>query len=172
MLEAPADRPNAEPGAKSTSRLTAKRVTSWPQILGPATPMMPHEFQRCSTRRIGCRILNKMPDLGLINQRYTMDLKGASQQLEIRTWGTVLRMAETIQYEWKPGEWYTMKMSVTLEDGRGIVHGKIWPRDSEEPAEWTLTAVDPSPNLTGAPGLWGITKDAEFYMDNITVTKN
>ncbi|MEE9601806.1 MAG: PQQ-binding-like beta-propeller repeat protein [Thermoguttaceae bacterium] len=115
---------------------------------------------------------NKMPDLGLINQRYTMDLKGASQQLELRTWGTVLRMAETIPYEWQPGEWYTMKMSVTLEDGNAIVHGKIWPRDSEEPAEWTLTATDPSPNLTGAPGLWGITKDAEFYMDNITVTKN
>ena len=64
-----------------------------------------------------------MPDLGLINQRYTMDLKGASQQLEIRTWGTVLRMAETIPYEWQPGEWYTMKMSVTLEDGNAIVHG-------------------------------------------------
>ena len=114
----------------------------------------------------------KMPDIGLICQRYTMELKGASQELQIRTWGTVLRMAETIPFAWRPSVWYTMRTSVTLEEGHALIRGKVWPRGSQEPDDWTITAVDESPNLTGSPGLIGNTKDAEFYMDNITVTKN
>ena len=114
----------------------------------------------------------KMPDVGLICQRYTMELKGASQELQIRTWGTVLRMAQTIPFEWQPGVWYTMKASATVDGGRALVRGKVWPRGSQEPDDWTITAVDESPNLTGSPGLIGNTKDAEFIMDNITVTKN
>ena len=29
---------------------------------------------------------NKLPDMGLIAQRYTLDLMGASQQLQMRSW--------------------------------------------------------------------------------------
>ena len=37
----------------------------------------------------------KMPDIGVIAQRYTLDLMGESQQLQIRTWTAQLRMARS-----------------------------------------------------------------------------
>lgn len=36
---------------------------------------------------------DKLPDIGLIGQRYVLDLMGESQQLQIRTWAAQLRMA-------------------------------------------------------------------------------
>ena len=69
-----------------------------------------------------------------------------------------------------------MKFSVTTEeqDGhtRALLRGKVWPRDQEEPAAWTIEAVDESPNLNGSPGLYGNAKDAELYLDNIRVYPN
>ena len=35
----------------------------------------------------------KLPDMGVIAQRYTLDMMGESQQLQIRTWAAQLRMA-------------------------------------------------------------------------------
>ena len=39
---------------------------------------------------------NKMPDIGLIAQRYTLDLMGAYQKLQIRSWVPVMRMAKML----------------------------------------------------------------------------
>ena len=115
---------------------------------------------------------NKMPDIGLVAQGYTIDLKGAAQTLQIRRWVTELKMAKEIDFSWKPDTWYTMKLRASLKDGKAVLQGKIWPRGEDEPEDWTIEAVDPTPNTSGSPGLYGNATDAELYLDNITVTPN
>lgn len=112
------------------------------------------------------------PDIGLIAQRYAIDLQGISQQLQIRTWHSTLRMAQTKPFQWKGNVWYTMKLRASNEDGKAVLRGKVWPRDEAEPQEWTLEATDDSPNSVGSPGFFGNAKDAEIFYDNISVTKN
>ena len=43
----------------------------------------------------GSEVDGKLPDIGLIAQGYTLDLQGADQKLEVRTWVTQRRMART-----------------------------------------------------------------------------
>lgn len=124
---------------------------------------------------------NQMPDIGLIAQGYVLDLQGAAQKLQIRTWGPQLRMARTVDYDWKPNVWFTMKFKASTEDVKGedgkvsvqaALQGKVWPKGGDEPAEWTIEARDASPNTQGSPGLFGVAKAAELYLDNIKVTPN
>lgn len=115
---------------------------------------------------------SKMPDIGLINQRYVMVLLGQSQELQIDTWATQLRLHTKIDFPCQPGAWYTMKFTTDVKDGKATLRGKVWPRDQKEPADWTIVATDDMPNLMGAPGLFGNTTDAEAYLDNISVTRN
>lgn len=114
----------------------------------------------------------KMPDIGLVGQRYTLDLMGASQQLQIRTWTPQLRMAQTVPFDWQPNTWYTMKFQTGVENGNAVLKGKVWKKDEEEPAEWTVTATDEPGEHQGSPGLFGNAKDAEIFYDNLTVTAN
>ena len=51
----------------------------------------------------------KLPDIGVIAQRYTFDMMGESQQLQIRTWPAQLRMAKSVAFAWETGTWYTLK---------------------------------------------------------------
>jgi outer membrane protein assembly factor BamB len=124
----------------------------------------------------GSRMSTQLPDIGLTAHGYALDLKGQSQQLQIRTWSAQLRMAETIDFAWQEDKWYRMKLRVDLESEPpatvAVVRGKVWPRDEPEPQEWTITARDESPNLNGSPGLYGNAKVAELYLDNIEVTAN
>ncbi|MBM81031.1 MAG: pyrrolo-quinoline quinone [Planctomycetaceae bacterium] len=114
----------------------------------------------------------KMPDIGLIGQRYTLDMMGASQQLQIRTWPPQLYMAKTIPFEWKSETWYTMKLQTSVKGKKAVLRGKVWPRGTDEPAEWMLEAEDDIPNVQGSPGLFGNAKDAEIFYDNIKVYAN
>jgi hypothetical protein len=128
----------------------------------------------------GALMSDKLPDIGIIAQGYTLDMMGESQKLEIRTWvPQPLRMARSIPFEWKPDVWYTMKLKATVIETResptgkrALLSAKVWPRDEEEPAAWTLEATDDAPNLSGSPGLFGNAKDAELYLDNIRVYAN
>lgn len=114
----------------------------------------------------------RMPDIGLVGQRYTLDLMGASQQLQIRTWPPQLRMAQSTPFQWKPGIWYRLKFRTEAQEDKAVLKGKVWERDKPEPKEWTVVAEDPSPNLTGSPGTFGNAKDAELFYDNIKVYEN
>jgi hypothetical protein len=114
----------------------------------------------------------RLPDIGLVGQRYTLDMMGASQQLQIRTWTPQLRMAQTVPFQWQPRIWYRMKFRTAVEDGKAVLKGKVWERDKPEPENWTVEADDPSPNLTGSPGVFGNAKDAELFYDNIKVYPN
>ena len=120
----------------------------------------------------GTEVDAKLPDIGLIAQGYALDLQGANQALQIRTWVTQRRMAQTIDFPWKPNTWYTMKLMATVEGDRAVLKGKVWPRGTDEPGEWTIEASDESPNVSGSPGLFGNAKDAELYVDNVHVTTN
>lgn len=114
----------------------------------------------------------KLPDMGLIGQRYTIDLMGANQELQIRTWPPQLRMAKSVPFAWKADVWYRLKMQASVENGKAVLRGKVWERDKEEPADWMLEATDESPNVIGSPGLFGNAKDAEIFYDNIKVYNN
>jgi hypothetical protein len=114
----------------------------------------------------------KLPDIGITAQRYVLDMQGALQTLQIRTWHAQARMAQSVPFEWKANVWYTMKLRASVEDGKAVLRGKVWPRDEPEPESWTIQASDESPNLTGTPGLYGNAKDAEIFYDKIQVIHN
>ncbi len=114
----------------------------------------------------------KLPDIGVIAQRYTLDMMGESQQLQIRTWTAQLRMARSVPFEWKSGTWYRLKFVATVEGDQAVLRAKAWPRDENEPSEWTLTATDDAPNRNGSPGLFGNATNSEIFIENVSVTKN
>jgi outer membrane protein assembly factor BamB len=128
----------------------------------------------------GARMKEQLPDIGLTAQGYVLDLMGQHQQLQIRSWSAQLRLNKdnkaTVKFPWKEDTWYRMKFRVDIESeppaAVALLRGKVWPRDQTEPKEWTLTVRDESPNLSASPGLYGVAKVAELYLDNIEVTAN
>jgi hypothetical protein len=123
---------------------------------------------------LGLERNGKLPSMGVINQRYTIDLIGPDQELQIRSWTSQLdlRFAKTIPFAWKSDTWYTVKFQSETSDGKVTLRGKVWVRGEAEPADWTIEAVDETANLQGSPGLFGNASDAEIFIDNVTVTPN
>jgi outer membrane protein assembly factor BamB len=115
----------------------------------------------------------KLPDMGVVNQRYTLALEG-SQRLQIRSWVSLQeqRFAKTIPFEWTANTWYTLKLRSENKDGKAILKGKVWKTKDQEPTEWTIEGEDLLPNTVGSPGLFGNSTDAEFFVDNVVVSAN
>ncbi len=113
----------------------------------------------------------RRPDIGLINSGYTMDLQGNRQKIQIQSWAAELRVMAEVDFPWEPDTWYRLMLRVDIEGERGIVRGKVWPRDDPEPADWTLTIEDPLPNRTGSPGIIGYSP-IDIYFDNVSVVEN
>ena len=132
--------------------------------LGPST-MKNYQIQ---VDLMGTKNKRRLPDLGLIANRYTLDMMGRHQRLQIRSWASDLRMAKTIDFVWEMDVWYTMKMMVEVTDDKAVIRGKVWRRGEPEPAEWTITAEDPLPNREGSPGIYGYSA-TEIYYDNLKV---
>jgi hypothetical protein len=107
--------------------------------------------------------------MGLINGRYTLDLMGNHQRLQIRDWAE-LRVEHHIPFPWEVDTWYTMKLRVDVGDDRAVVLGKVWPTGQDEPGDWSIRLEDPYPNRTGSPGLYGYSPTTVYY-DNIKVTE-
>lgn len=120
---------------------------------------------------IGTRDGRRLPDLGLINSGYTLDMMGNHQRLEIRSWASALRMVTRQDFSWEPQVWYRMKLRVDIEDDRAVIRGKVWRRDDPEPEAWQITAEDPLPIHQGSPGLYGYSP-TPIYFDNINVENN
>ncbi len=116
---------------------------------------------------------SRRADMGLINQRYTLDLMDKNQ-LQIRSWTPrlELRFAKTVPFEWATNEWYTLKFQSENADGKVTLRGKAWKRGEAEPQEWLVEATDTVPNTNGSPGIFGNSTTAEFYIDNIEVYPN
>ena len=111
-------------------------------------------------------------------QRYELVLFGNHQRLELQPWQPEVQRTVKVSYPWKPDTWYVMKLEVqTLSKGQVRARGKVWPKGQPEPAEWTVSRVDPIGSVKGAPGLYAdapsrVGGGSELYVDNIRVYQN
>jgi outer membrane protein assembly factor BamB len=120
---------------------------------------------------MGTKKGRRIPDMGLIAGGYTIDLQGNHQRIQIRSWASEFRMAQQVDFPWELETWYRMKMRVENHGDKAVIKGKVWPRDKEEPADWSITVEDPLPIAGGSPGLVGYAP-ATVYYDNLKVTVN
>jgi outer membrane protein assembly factor BamB len=115
----------------------------------------------------------KLPDAGLSNSRYTMTFLGEGQRVVIDSWSSHdYRHHAIVPMPLEAGKWYSVKFSVVPGEDKAVARGKVWPRGEPEPEGWTLEMTDTVPNTEGSPGLFGNTGNAEFFIDNISVTPN
>ncbi|HEX9941214.1 MAG TPA: PQQ-binding-like beta-propeller repeat protein [Thermoanaerobaculia bacterium] len=113
----------------------------------------------------------KRPDMGVHNSGYTMDLMGAHQKIQVRSWASDLRLEKSVPFAWDSDVWYTVKFRVDQQGDKALVRGKVWKRGEPEPAEWMVTAEDPHPVRSGSPGLYGYSP-VDIQYDNVKVTVN
>ncbi len=127
----------------------------------------------------GQKINEWMPDAGVGACRYLLKLEGQTQTLRLQSWDAIPRVDEWVPLKWLPGTWYRLKLTAIVDKGRTTLRAKIWQRGQQEPAKWDIEFTDPSPNLEGAPFLYGYvlghTANApgtEVYFDNLQVSPN
>ncbi len=114
----------------------------------------------------------KMSEVGVINQRYAIVLKGNDQKLEVSS--NFERLREAVDFKWQPNAWYHLKSRVDIAaDGTGVVRAKAWKRGEPEPDAWTIEVKHKTAHPEGSPGLFGFSpQDMRVYIDNIKVTAN
>jgi len=114
----------------------------------------------------------KMSEVGLVNQRYVIVLKGNAQQLEVNS--NLERLRVSVPYPIKPKTWYHLKTRVDVApDGSGTVRAKAWPRGETEPDGWTIEVPHRHAHTEGSPGLFGFSpQDMRVYIDNISIQPN
>ncbi len=153
-------------GTKSQSslgRADSKNYVIQADVYANRTPVSP-----------GADPHSKLPDVGIIGQRYRLEMLGASQELKLYSWYPHDQKSFHAPFAWEPEIWYTMKLQVTNETRDGvessICRGKVWKRDDKEPEAWTVEWADSPANFNGSPGLAGRSVDAEVFIDNVRVT--
>ncbi len=114
----------------------------------------------------------KMSEIGLINQRYVIVLKGNAQALEVTSNQELFR--QEVPFKWVPNEWYHLKARVDVaKDGSGMIRAKAWKKGDAEPDAWTIEVPHQHANTEGSPGLFGFTpQEQRAWIDNIVVTPN
>jgi hypothetical protein len=113
-----------------------------------------------------------MSEVGVINQRYAVILKGNSQQMEVNSNQERIKVA--VPFKWAPETWYHLKTRVDVAaDGSGIVRGKAWKKGDPEPETWTIEVPHKKAHANGSPGLYGFSpQEMRVAIDNIRVTAN
>jgi outer membrane protein assembly factor BamB len=114
----------------------------------------------------------KMSEIGLINQRYLIILKGNSQQIEVTS--NQERVREAAPFKVSPNTWYRLKTRVDIaKDGSGVVRAKAWPKDQPEPEAWSIEVPHKAAHQQGSPGIFSFApQDQRAWIDNISVTAN
>lgn len=114
----------------------------------------------------------KMSEVGVINQRYIIVLKGNAQELEVNSNQERIKVA--VPFKWSPNAWYHLKARVDVAaDGSGVVRGKAWKKGEPEPAGWNIEVPHKTAHRVGSPGLFGFApQDQRIAIDNIKVTAN
>ncbi len=114
----------------------------------------------------------KMSEMGLINQRYLIILKGNSQQIEVNS--NQERVRATAPFKVSPNVWYRLKSRVDIAaDGSGVVRAKAWQKDQPEPEAWTIEVPHQKAHLHGSPGIFSFAPaEQRAWIDNIQVTAN
>jgi outer membrane protein assembly factor BamB len=152
--------------AKTLDRLILQRTFTFIEDESLSNYTMQADVMTDGNRRLAS-------DVGLINQRYQILLKGNHQQLEISS--TIERMSETVPVRIDAKKWYTLKTRVdTHADGTGVIRAKVWERGTAEPEAWTLEVNHSNVHKQGSPGLYGFAINGKFrvYIDNIKVDAN
>jgi hypothetical protein len=135
---------------------------------------------------MGSQVRSRMPDIGLVNCRYTLILDGKTnaagkREVRIVSWEARPRVNEAVEFDWAPGQWYTVKFAIEQKEKTAVVRGKVWKKGETEPQKWTVEFEDPSPNREGAAALYGYISDplindknpgADAYYDNVKITPN
>lgn len=114
----------------------------------------------------------KMSEVGLINQRYAIVLKGNDQKIEVNS--NLERLRESVDFKWQANSWYRLKARVDIAaDGTGFVRAKAWKKGEPEPAAWNIEVPHKTAHQQGSPGLFGFSpQDMRVYIDNVSVTAN
>jgi hypothetical protein len=112
----------------------------------------------------------KMSDIGLINQRYLVVLRGNAREMEVSS--NLERLKVTAPFALTPNEWYRLKVIVDVAaDGSGTVRAKAWKKAEVEPAAWTIEVPLAQAHTHGAPGFFSMTpQEQRAWIDNIAVT--
>ena len=139
------------------------------------TPEMKNYTIQADVMSEGSR--RKMSEVGVINQRYAVVLKGNEQKLEVNSNLERLRVPaaeDPPNFKWVPNTWYRLKARVDVaSDGTGVVRAKAWKRDDAEPEKWTLEVPHRTAHQNGSPGLFGFApQEQRVFIDNVTVTAN
>ncbi len=128
---------------------------------------------------MGTQVKSDLPDMGIVNSRYTLMLDGNKQMLRLMSWEALPRVDKAIAFHWKPNTWYHMKLMVIPAGNKAYAKGKVWPKGEPEPAGWTTEFEDPCPNLEGSPALYGYATGileaavgTEPMFANVTVSPN
>ncbi len=114
----------------------------------------------------------KMSEIGVINQRYIIVLKGNYQQIEVNSNQERLKVSAPLPIS--PNTWYRVKARVDVAaDGSGTVRAKAWKKGEAEPEAWTIEVPHKTAHQHGSPGLFGFSpQEQRAWVDNIAVTPN
>ena len=135
---------------------------------------------------MGTEARGKFPDMGVVNSRYTLILDGkqdagGKRMARLVTWEARPRLGAAAEFDWQPNTWYRVKLAVEQAEKTAAVRAKVWKKGDPEPAEWTVTMTDPSPNRDGAAAVYAYVSDptinemnpgSHVYFDNVAVTPN
>lgn len=62
----------------------------------------------------------------------------------------------SVPFEWKSGEWAQLRLQVRKpKDGEWKIEGKVWPRGTAEPKDWTISVGEPEEPIAGKAALLG-----------------
>ena len=109
-------------------------------------------------------------DVGLVNQRYLIVLKGNANLLEVSSNQERLKVSTPFKVKYKT--WYTLKTRVDVDgDGNALVKAKVWAKNDKEPDAWTIEVPHKKGHIKGAPGLFGFSPQSQkpVYVDNISI---
>jgi outer membrane protein assembly factor BamB len=114
----------------------------------------------------------KMSDIGLINQRYLVALRGNAHEMELSS--NLERIKQTVPFTMAANEWYHLKVTVNAaKDGSGTVRAKAWKKSDPEPAAWTIEFVHKNAHTNGAPGFFSLSpQEQRAWINNIEVKPN
>src|SRR5206468_3102974 len=96
-----------------------------------------------------------MGEMGLINQRYIIRLKGNEDKIEVNS--NVERLRVSAPAQLAPKIWYRLKTRVDMDkEGTATIRAKVWKRSEAEPAAWTIEVKHEHGHANGVPGIYGL----------------
>lgn len=114
-----------------------------------------------------------MSFVGVIHQRYLVQLRGNFQDIEVSSNFESLKVSTPFPIV--PGKWYSLETRVDSQpDGSTVVRVRCWERGTEKPVAWTLEVPHAHGHHRGAAGVYGFTPQSRFkvHIDNLQVTPN